>query len=137
METNKEKEEAITKLLSDQDLLVVREVLDVNHDPHPYTIGPAHIKYSNDHHGGMLGTETIENVNCAYSRCNLPHSSHTSDNVCFLQLIRNGTQEEVNKTLKLVFDTLGESFIDGFSFIETKEKFRFLDNEQDETKKTN
>lgn len=57
-----EKAKKIRELLSGQDLYEVKDVLGVNHKPHPYVIGTAHITYASKHHGGMLGEDTVKNV---------------------------------------------------------------------------
>ena len=120
----KEKKDVITEKLSYQNLFKVHDVTRINHEPHPYTIGSEHITYANEHHSGMLGTETCENIKCAYGNCHLSYKEHTSDLVCFFKLVRNGTEEEANGILKKLVDELGENYVDGFSFVETEEKFR-------------
>ena len=124
--TNDEKSTKIKEALKDQDLYLVKDVMDINHRPHQYTIGPAHIGYASDHHSGMLDMETIKNVKCAYPNCNIPYEDHTSDNVCFLQLKSNGTNDEASTILKKLVTDLGESFVDGFAFVDTDEKFRII-----------
>lgn len=121
-----EKKEQIEKALLQQDLFEVYDVTNVNHKPHPYVIGPKHISNSS---GAYLNIEECERkgVKCAHPECNLSYKEHTSDLVCFLKLKRNGTNEEANSVLKNLVNELGENFIDGFAFIETKEKFR-IDN---------
>lgn len=123
--TNEEKFKKINEALIDQDLFVCLNVMDVNHKPHPYTVGPAHIKYANEGgRRGILNEQVCREVKCAFQGCNTSYDEHTADNVAFLQLKRNGTNEEAQNILKEVVDTLGPEFIDGFSFVETEEKFR-------------
>ena len=123
--TNKEKAEKIEDVLKGQDLFKVLSVDDVNHKPHPYMIGPRHITYASDHHSGRLGEEILKAVQCAHVDCRLSYEEHTSDNVCFLQLLRNGTNEEAQTVLKALVDTI-DNLVDGFAFVETPEKYRML-----------
>lgn len=66
----------------------------------------------------LFKVKSVEDIN------HKPHPYRVSDNVCFLQLLRNGTNEEAQNILKTLVDTLGLSFIDGFTFVETPEKYR-------------
>lgn len=122
--TNEEKTKKVKELLANQDIFAVKDVTDVNHDPHPFTIGPKHVAHAADNHGGRLGDATLEAVSCAVSGCNLSYTEHKSDKVCFLQLQRNATNDEANTILKELVDELGEDFVDGFAFVETEEKYR-------------
>lgn len=117
-----EKKQFIIEKLSDQDLFQVYEVTTVNHKPHAYMIGPKHINSSSIY----LNIEECEKngVTCAHPGCQLKYEDHTYEEVCFLKLTRNGTPEEASKILKELVDIVGEKYVDGFSFIETKEKFR-------------
>ena len=124
--TNQEKTDKINNLLKAQDLYKCLNVDNVNHNPHPYTIGPKHIHYASDHHGGMLGKETLDKVSCAHPNCTTPYDQHISDNVAFLQLQRNGTNDEANVILRKLVKKLGEKFVDGFAFVETSEKCRTI-----------
>jgi hypothetical protein len=87
-------------------------------------IGPAHISYASDHHSGRLGEETLKKVRCAHPNCNIPYEDHISDCVAFLQLTQNTTNELANKVLKDLVDAIGDKCVDGFAFVDTKEKFR-------------
>ena len=110
--------------------------------PHPYCItekhitgefmslGDSEIKQLESKNGCMCGMYVdnsgnyVNGYRSGYHKCNVPYEEHTSDLVCFLKLSRNGTNDEANSILKELVDNLGENYIDGFSFIETKEKFR-------------
>jgi len=128
--TNDEKAEKIKKSLEGQDLYTCLSVDQANHNPHPYMVGPHHITYAADNHGGMLGEDAIlagEKVGkckCAQPKCNTPYEDHTSDTIAFLQLLRHGTNDEANTVLKAAVTELGEAFVDGFAFVETEEKYR-------------
>jgi len=121
--TNEEKAEKIKEALKDQDVFKMMSVNDVNHKPHPYMIGPRHIAYASDHYSGRLGKETLKAVPCAQPHCQLSYDEHTSDNVGFLQLLRNATNEEAQDVLKALVESIG-NIVDGFSFVETPEKYR-------------
>lgn len=135
---SKKKEQKIIELLKDQDIFKVMSIEHINHKPHPYMIGTSHIAFASDNYMGRLGKEAItegERINkcrCYFKgtngrtgdRCNLPYESHTSDEVCFLQLLRNCSNKEASGILFMLKTELGEDFIDGFGFVETKEKFK-------------
>jgi uncharacterized protein with ATP-grasp and redox domains len=142
---NEEKKIKIEEALKDQNLFLVKSVMDVNHKPHIFCITEKHVVYASDNCGGMLSDSAIKEYekkhgpSCGmyvkgnnianhrisgYEKCTIPYSQHTSDNICFLQLLRNGTKEEGQTILKDLVDSIGEKFIDGFSLVETKEEFR-------------
>ena len=120
--TNQEKLNKIIEFLTNQDIFEAIGVDNINHDPHIFVIGPKHVKYAADNCGGMLGQETLDAIPCA--RCGWPHDRHTSDNVCFLKLKRNCVHAEAQVILKSMIEHLGENSIDGFVFVESKDKFR-------------
>jgi len=127
---NEEKEKKIKEVLEYQDLYIVKSVDNINHRPHPFCIGSEHIKpYVLDTSSGCA-MRVNENrawstgYKKGYHRCGLQPEDHKSDNVCFLQLKRNGTNDEANIILKKLVADLGETFVDGFAFVETDEKFR-------------
>ena len=33
--------------------MTASEIIEVNHSPHPFTIGPQHIAHASDNHGGI------------------------------------------------------------------------------------
>jgi hypothetical protein len=117
--------QAIEDWAKTQDLFTVKSVTEVNHQPHQYMIGPKHITHAGDKHGGMLGLETLRAVRCAVPHCQLSYDEHKFDRVLFLQLRRHATNEEASKLLKDLAPTLEQNHIDGVSFVETPEKFRF------------
>ena len=120
-----ETKDKYTEMFKGNDLFHLKDIMDINHNPHPFTIGPKHIKAANKNgHGGMLGTEVIKEVGCAHPKCNMPYEQHTSDTVIALQLKRNGTNEEANAFLKTITEHMPADMIDGFIMVETEEKFR-------------
>lgn len=143
--SNEEKKTKIEELLVDQDVFLVKDVIRVNHKPHPYCITldhmPTNSMYLNEHsieeaekkgaRCGMYispcGTKINNGPKPGWNRCTLSYDEHISDLVCFLYLKRNASQEEVSTIMKKLVEDLGgadNKFIDGFAFIKTKEKFR-------------
>lgn len=121
--TNDQKIITITKALGDQDVFKVKDVININYNPHPFVIGAEHVAHAADHCGGMLIETTLNAIPCAHPGCNLYYKNHTSDTVCALQLLRNATKEEANIILKTIVDKI-DNLIDGFIFVETAEQFR-------------
>jgi len=113
--------EQITEKLT---LFSVKSIDNVNHRPHPFMIGPRHIKHASDKYNGMLGDETLKEIPCDMNGCNLSHDQHTSDKVLFLQLTKSISNKEAQKELGGITNILEENKIDGISLVETKEKFR-------------
>jgi hypothetical protein len=122
MITNEEKKKQIENCLKGQDVFKVRGVHDVNHKPHPFTIGTRHVVHASDNHSGMLGDETMKAIGCDVSGCGMSYEDHTSDNVAFLQVIRKATTIEANDVLKGLVDELGEDVVDGFTLVESEFK---------------
>jgi len=119
--------EQLIELLSPE--FIVKDIDRINYKPHPFTIGGKHVTYAADNFGGILGEEAIlsaekKGIYCAHPHCKLPYKEHTLDKVCFLQLTRNLSQQEAQEKLKSVIEILKENKIDGFTFVDTPEKFR-------------
>ncbi len=128
---SKELEDKYGEYFKGNDLFFLKSILQLNHDPHPYTIGPKHVAYAADNWGGSLGAnairegEQINAIKCAHPNCNIPYSQHKYDTVMAIQLMRHGTNKEGDTFLKdLVkkFDKTDK--IDGFVMVETKEEYR-------------
>lgn len=120
-----------------QDILspyfTVKSITNVNHKPHPFMIGPGHVKHASDKFGGRLGTEAIESaeragIYCYQKGCQLPYDQHKSDKVCFLQFTGNYRQSELNEKLKACEAVMLREKIDGFGFVETDEKYRPIED---------
>lgn len=129
--SNEEKEKRIEEALVLQDVFKLKSVMNVNHKPHSYMIGPKHIAWSHDgHYGGMLSGDCIREgekkgeVHCEQRNCRVPFDDHTSESVAFLQCVRNCTNTEANVALKTLVEELGETFVDGFGFVESKFKIK-------------
>lgn len=122
--SDEEREKIITTALEGQDVYTLKHVSAINHHPHQFTIGPQHITLASDKYGGMIDEKVCREVGCKIKGgCSLSYEEHTYDIVAFMQLLRNATKEEANPALKKVADAIGKN-IDGFVFVETKEKFR-------------
>lgn len=120
--SNKEKEIKLKKALKLQNVFKSKGIQQVNHKPHIYMIGTRHVVHASDNCGGMLGDATLESIPCAQPQCGLFYKDHTSDQVAFLQSIKNSTNDEANIALKAIVKKLGEEFVDGFAFVESKFK---------------
>lgn len=116
--------EELQKTIDDSELFTFKDIMNVNHKPHPYVIGPKHISYASDHFNGMLSESTCEMVPCAHPGCTYSYKEHTSDKVLFLQLKRHMSANEANSFFVPLKETLIEQKIDGVTFVETPEKFR-------------
>lgn len=95
---------------------------------HPFMIGTKHVAYAHDHCSGMLGADVCEKIGCAMKGCGRPASVHTHDTVLILRLTKTITHERAKELLtqKELETLLNMNKIDGFTFLETKEKFRIL-----------
>lgn len=115
-------EEELTKLASDlltDDRIMIKSITYVNHKPHPYMIGPNHVSYAADKHGGQLGIKTLKKVQCAHPGCTLEYDAHTADRVCFLQFKSDISEKDFKEQIKLVKDLFKDE-VDGFAFVEGK-----------------
>ena len=129
---NKEKEAKFKALFKDSKYFTVKDVLNVNHKPHPYTIGSKHVADAADNHSGILGKETMDKIPCAAKGgCTLSPDEHTSDNILFLSLKQDVPYENTElldmfrKGKKGLLKHISPP-IDGVTFIDATEKFRFL-----------
>lgn len=133
--SNEELKAKIEGLLADQGAFRIKDVMHVNHKPHPYMIGPSHVAWAADHWGGGLSEECIRDgekrgvVRCYNSppregRCNIPYDEHTSDRVVFLQLRRNVANAEAVNILFTIKQAILDEKVTGFCFVDTPEKFR-------------
>jgi hypothetical protein len=136
--------------LLDGGLFKVKSIDHINHKPHPYCITPKHVRVAADHHSGLLGTAAIEDAEqrgakcgiyshphnpkqytngrrSGWERCNLSVKEHTSDRVCFLELLRDMSSKEGQKELKKLVTLCETEKVDGFAFMEGP--FKFLKEE--------
>ena len=108
-------------------LFEFKDISHVNHKPHPFMLGPAHVKFAADKYSGMLGDPCVNDKNfplCSNLGCTLSYKEHTSDKVLFLSLTRDLSNKEAQKVLMGIKPILEEENIDGVAFIETDQKFR-------------
>ena len=117
-------EEKIKDVLTEGDPLNLLSVETVNHDPHPFTVGPKHIEHASDNHGGMLGKETMNAIPCAHKGCNLPYDDHKCDTVAMMSLTRDSTNEQIQECLVKITGVVDESEIDGFTFVKNEFKIK-------------
>ena len=118
--------EKLQEYWQDNEAFEFKDFMGVNHQPHPYMIGPKHI----EHNRGMyLGEEQIKEMesrgvaHCAHPDCRKNYEEHTCDQVCFLALKKDLTQGEAQEALKGCVDHFGEKAFEGFAFIENEFKF--------------
>lgn len=120
---DKKLEEEIQKLVDGY--FTVKSIMNINHDPHPFMLGPKHIRFASNKYMGMLGDACINDKNfptCSYPGCNLRYQDHKSDRVLALSLVKDITNDDGSRILKSL--PLLENKIDGIIFVETDEKFR-------------
>lgn len=109
-------------------LFEFKSITNVNHNPHPFMIGSKHIKFCSENYGGMLGDSCIQDTRfptCSHPGCNLGYESHTSDKVLFLSLLKDLAEDTAQSGLLSLKGILEADKIDGISFVETPEKYRF------------
>jgi hypothetical protein len=122
---DKKLEEEIQKLVDGY--FTVKSIMNINHDPHPFMLGPKHIRFASNKYMGMLGDACINDKDfpvCAHSGCSLRYQDHKSDRVLALSLVKDLTNAEANNILKTI--PLIKNKIDGIIFVDTPEKFRIL-----------
>jgi len=130
--TVEEKLTVLSEILKDKGILIAKGIHRENHKPHPYTVGPRHVKDAADNHGGMMGEETLQKIGCAHPKCSLAYDEHTADEVLFLQLTRDATEVEANDELIKIKPSLLILKIDGIAFVDTEEGYRFLKETDEE-----
>jgi len=131
----KTKEELMTifsNILSEAEILKVSGIHEVNHKPHPYTVGNKHVDYASKHNAGVLSEEICQKIKCAHPKCKLDYTEHTSDKTLFLQLKRDTLESEVQNELLKVKDSLLENKVDGIAFVDSEEKYKFLKDAKNE-----
>ena len=118
----KEVKSQISKLT--EGIFSVYDITEINHNPHPYMVGPKHIQHASDNFGGLLDERTTDVVGCAHPHCGMDYQSHTYDTVVALKLLKNLTNSEANDSLQSLLPIFEKEGIDGVIFIESKENFR-------------
>lgn len=119
---------AIPVELRETDFAFIYDVMDVNFEPHPFTVGIRCVAHANNN--GVLTKEVCDEVGCEYidpgthRRCGLKFKDHTYDRVAFIKLKRNCSIAELQVWVNKLESTFDQEKIDGLTFIETPEKFR-------------
>jgi len=67
-------------------------IIDTIGVPHPFMIGTKHVAYASDHHMGMLGKETMEEVPCEI--CHMTFTEGKHETALLLECLK----EPKNKT---------------------------------------
>lgn len=116
--SNEEIKEKVTEILPDN--VICYNVENINHRPHLFMITNKHISNSKGMH------LDVNSAPCGFKNCTLKYSEHTSDKVIFLQLRDNINKDVIQKILQKIVEALPEKSFNGFSFIETEEKYRIL-----------
>ena len=116
--TNDELKQKVDELLPEN--VICYGVNYVNHKPHHFMITDKHIKNSP---GGILDPDSAP---CGFKDCNLKYSEHTSDRVIFLQLKENVQTDYMQKVLQKIVENIPEKSFDGFTFVDTPEKYRII-----------
>lgn len=153
--TNEEKLNKIQQVLKGNGIVEAVKIDKLSNDPeftpHPYciterhiagnytTIGDEQIKQLEHAAGkGMCGMYVNSNGDytnqrkAGFKKCTLRYEEHVKNtnrqmlDVCFLQLLTNTTRDEMTKIMQTLVNNIGETFIDGFAFLETPEKYRVL-----------
>ena len=135
--TVEEKLTVFADILKVEGILISKGIHRENFEPHPFTVGPKHVKDAADNYGGMMGEETLQKIPCAIKGgCSLSYEDHKSDNILFLQLTRDASEREANEELIKIKEKLLELEIDGVAFVDTEEGFRFLKDGEDGKEET-
>ena len=116
----------IPDTLQKMDGAYVKDILNINWQPHPYMVGPRHISCAADHFGGILGQEVLDKIPCANGRCHLKYNEHKCNTVALIALTRDMPQEPVRLWLVELGKALETKGLDGFLFLEG---FKFLPKE--------
>lgn len=116
--------EELNKILEEHGLFKVLSIDNINHEPHKFMIGPPHIKHAAEKHGGMLGETTLRAVKCVYPGCTTSYDDHKSTKVVFLQLKRDGKNDEANGELILIKQILTDNAIEGIVMVESDPEYR-------------
>jgi hypothetical protein len=114
----------INEILSEVGLLKALSIDRINHKPHRFVIGPKHIAYASENYSGILDERTLNAVKCADPKCHLLYVDHRSDKVLFMQLTRDGKNEEANAELKKLVPTMQDDKIDGIVMVESDPEYR-------------
>lgn len=97
------------------------EVIDTIGVPHPYVVGPLHVTYAADHHGGMLSGDAIregerlKKVRCCNGGCNLSYDEHKQ---AVAIKCKSKDQDLLREYLKTIVERVEKDGFAGFVFVE-------------------
>jgi len=120
----------------------LKDIIQINHKPHPYCITGKHAIYASNHYGGMLSETAIRNaekssdIKCGMyvnqftgeyyngykagcKQCSLSYDEHTSDTVLVIKIFTDKELNEIfglEQYLKSIVDKLEEFKIAGVVF---------------------
>ena len=101
----------------------IENIMAVNHEPHPFVIGPRHVVDASNR-SGVIDDETLENITCAHPGCNLLYADHSFETIILLKLLESIDEKAASDFINTITNDLLVHSIDGFAMIETEEKFR-------------
>jgi hypothetical protein len=135
--------EALNKTV-DQSIIRFDSITTINHKPHPYCIGPKHLKYNDSMYLGRNQIEKMErehgpmcemytnnpnakdstkynnkkSKDCQY-KCNLNYEEHTSNKVIAIKCLKDISKED-NFSLNIseLQEAISKLGIDGFVFVD-------------------
>ena len=107
------------KILQDRPVKA-RKVLQCNFDPHPFCIGPQHMKGA----GMIIGKTEMRSAPCAAPGCELNYDQHTSQKVLLVQLTEHMKKAAFDKIVSDLKESFKKDGIEGLALVETDEKFR-------------
>ena len=116
--------------LAEKGLFVILDLQEINHKPHRFTIGPQHIqRYHLDMTKPCAGYVDDQGnysnrSKPGYHKCGLPFEQHTHEEIIFLQLTRNVTDEEAHGEMLKLKPIMEELKIEGICFVDTPEQYR-------------
>ncbi len=106
--------------------LKVKDIISINHSPHPFCIGSEHVAFVNTNYSVALGDSCFSDPafpTCSMRGCNLPYDAHTCDDVLAMELTKNATNMEVQIALSNINDEVTDDGLDGYIFVENEFEF--------------
>ena len=113
-------------ILAEKDILKVAGIHEENHKPHPFMVGPKHIKKANLENEGVITEEICEEYKCEQKGCKLKYSEHISEKTLVLQLKRNVKNSEAQEELIKIKPALTKYDVLRVAFADTEEQYKFI-----------
>lgn len=110
-------------VLMDNPYVTFDKVMEINHKPHMYMIGTAHVRYASKHYGGILDERTTDVVPCDVPGCRLTYKEHVSKTVivakCNDAFDKDNKEHTdiVSKVLSNAATLIEKDTIDGFMVV--------------------